>query len=97
MCRPLVSTVVEHSSAAFGTPSQPIMAEYDTRTDEALSRLVTTLPSAASQILVAQLDEAVAEREDAMQDQPTPSLKHAHNITPDDCDSDEEHPLHASA
>ena len=37
------------------------MAEYDTRTDEALSRLVSTLPSAAAQILVAQLDEALAE------------------------------------
>ena len=39
------------------------MAEYDTRMDEALSRLVSTLPSAAAQILVAQLDEVLAERE----------------------------------
>ena len=63
-----------------------------------------TLPSAAAQILVAQLDEALTEREllwrnvlsgtaDAMQDQPTPSLWHARGITPDDDDGDQEHPL----
>ena len=46
MCRPLVSTMVDHISAAFGNPSQQIMAAYDTRTDEALTRLVSTLPSA---------------------------------------------------
>ena len=30
--------------------------------------------------------------EDAMQDQPTPSLRHARGITPDDGDGDDEHP-----
>ena len=39
MCRPLVSTLVGHFSGR--TPRQPIMAEYDTRTDEALTRLVS--------------------------------------------------------
>ena len=84
--------MVDHFSAPFGTPSQLIVAEYDTRTDEALTRFVSTLPSAAAQILVAQLDGALAEREllwrnvlfgteDAMQDQPTSSLRHAHGIT----------------
>ena len=87
MCRPLVSTMVDHFSHAFGTPSRPIMAEYDTHTDEALTRLVSTLPTNAAQLLVAQLGEALAERqllwrnvlsstEDATQDQPTPSLRH---------------------
>ena len=51
------------TSDAFGAPSQPIMAEHDTRTDEALSRLVSTLPAAVAQKLVAQLDEALAGRE----------------------------------
>ena len=50
-CRPLVSTMVDHFSAAFGAPSQHIMAEHDTRTDEALSRLVSTVPSALAQNL----------------------------------------------
>ena len=31
--------------------------------------------------------------EEAMQDQPTPSLRHARGITPDDVDGDDEHPL----
>ena len=45
MCRPLVSTIVDHFSIAFGVPSQSIMAEYDARTDAALARLVATLPT----------------------------------------------------
>ena len=40
MCRSLVSTMVDHFSLAIGTPSQPIMAECDARTDDALARLV---------------------------------------------------------
>ena len=43
MCRSLVSTMVGHFSLASGTPSQPIMAKYDARTDAALARLVSTL------------------------------------------------------
>ena len=58
MCRPLVSTMV-----AVSAPSQSITAKYDTRRDEALSRLVSTLPAAVAQNLVTQLDEALAERE----------------------------------
>ena len=80
------------------------MAEYDTRTDEALSRLVSTLPTAAAQELLAQLDEALSEREllwrnlltgseDAMRDLLAPSLRHAHGITLYDGDGDDEHPL----
>ena len=72
------------------------MAEYDTRTDEALSRLVSTLPSAAAQILVSQLDEALTEREllcrnvragteDAIREHPTPSWRHALGITASAC------------
>ena len=96
------STMVDHFSAAFSAPRQPIMAEYDTRTDEALSRLVSTLPAAVAQNLVAQLNEALAEREllwrnvlsgpDAVRDLPIPSLRQARGITPDDGDGDE-HPL----
>ena len=108
MCRFLVSSMVDHFSAAFGTPSQLIMAEYDTRTDEALIRFVSTLPSAAAQILVAQLDEALAERgllwrnvvsgpEDAMQDQPTPSLRRARGITTTMATVTRSTPLHTSA
>ena len=63
MCRPVVSTMVDHFSAAFSTPSQPIMDECDTRTEEALTRLVSTLPTNPARLLVAQLDEAWAERE----------------------------------
>ena len=37
MCRPLVSTMVDHFSLAFGVPKQSIMAEYDARTDAALA------------------------------------------------------------
>ena len=71
--------MVDHFSLAFGTPSQSIIAEYDARTDAALARLVSTLPTNATQLLLGQLDEALAERdllwrnvlsgtEDAMQD-----------------------------
>ena len=65
------------------------MAEYDTRTDEALSRLVPTHPTTAAQELLAKLDEAFSEREllwhnvftgsvDAMS---SPSLRHTRGIT----------------
>ena len=37
------------------------MAEYDARTDEALSRLESTLPTATALDLLAKLDEAYAE------------------------------------
>ena len=98
--RPLVSTTVDHF-AAFGTPSQPILAEYDTRTDEALARLASTLTTTFAQNLVAQVDEVLAERDivlrnvssgtdDAMRDLSTPSLRHARGITPD---GDDEHLL----
>ena len=88
----------------FWHPGKPIMAEYDARTDAALARLVSTLPTNAAQLLVGQLDEALAKREllchnvlsgieAAMQDLPFPSLRHARGITPDDGDGDDEHPL----
>ena len=62
------------------------MAEYDARTDAAFARLVSTLLANAAQLLLGQLDEALAEREllwrnvlsgteDAMQDLPSPSLR----------------------
>ena len=93
MCRPLVSTIVDHFSRAFGVPTQLITAEYDARTDAALTRLVATLPPNAAQLLLGQLDEALAERElswrnvlsgveEAIQDQPTPFLRHARGIAP---------------
>ena len=63
------------------------MAEYDARTDEALARLVSTLLTNAAQLLVGQL----AGTEDAMQDLPSPSLRHARGIIPDDGDGDDEH------
>ena len=83
MCRSLVSTMVGHFSRASGVPNQPVMAEYDSRTDVALARLVATLPPNAAQVLLGHLDEALAERElswrnvhsgveDAMQDQLPP-------------------------
>ena len=86
----LVSTTIDHLRLAFGTTSQPIMAEYDARADDALARLVSTLPTIAAQVLVALLDEALAEREllwrnvlsgteDAMQDLPSPSLSPRHH------------------
>ena len=62
-CRLLVSTMVDHFSRAFGVPNQLIMAEYDARTDAALTHLVATLPPNAAQLLLGQLDEALAQRE----------------------------------
>ena len=84
-------------------PRQTIMAEYDARTDEALSRLASTLPTATALDLLAKLDEAYAEShlswqnvlsgsEPAMRDQPSPAPRHARGITPDDGDGDDEHP-----
>ena len=95
--------MVDHFSHAFGVPNQRIMAEYDARTDAVVTRLVATLPPNAAPLHLGQLDEALAERElswsnvlsgveDAKQDQPTPSLRHARGITPDDGDGDDEHP-----
>ena len=55
--------MVDHFSLAFGVPSQSTTAEYDTRTDAALTRLVSTLPPPAAQDLSGQLDEALAECE----------------------------------
>ena len=79
MCRRLVTPVTDHPSAAL---NQRILTECDTRTDEALSRLVSTLTTAAA------LDEALSDRElllrnvltgteDAMRDLPAPSLRHS--------------------
>ena len=48
MCRPLVSTMVDHFSLAFGVSSQSIMAEYDTRTDAALTRQTMNTPCPGS-------------------------------------------------
>ena len=87
----------------LGPLVKSIMAEYDARTDEALSRLASTLPTAAALDLLAKLDEAYAEchlswqnvlsgSEPAMQDQPHPAPRHARGITPDDGDGDDEHP-----
>ena len=59
--RPLVVTMVDHLCAAIGASRQTIMAEYDTRTDEALSRLASTLPTATALELLTKLDEAHAE------------------------------------
>ena len=89
----LVTTVVDHVRAAFGGTSRLTLAEYDTRTGEALSRLVIALPAAAVQELLAQLDEALSEHEllwqnvltgsvDAIGDRPSPSFRHAWGITP---------------
>ena len=74
LSRPLVVTMVH-----------TIMAEYDARTDEALSCLASTLPTATALDLLAKLDEASAEShlswqnvlsgsEPAMRDQPSPAL-----------------------
>ena len=101
--RSTVVTMVDHLCTAIGASRQTIMAEYDARTDEALSRLASTLPTAAALDLLAKLDEAYAEchlswknvlsgSEPAMQDQPPPAPRHARGITPDDGDGDEEHP-----
>ena len=94
--------------AAIGASRQIIMAEYDARTDEALSRLASTLPTATALDLLAKLDEAYAEchlswqnvlsgSEPAMQDQPPPAPRHSRGITPDDGDGDDEHPALAKA
>ena len=103
LSRPLVVTMVDHLCAAIGASRQTIMAEYDARTDEALSRLASTLPTATALDLPAKLDEAYAEShlswqnvlsgsEPAMRDQPSPAPRHARGITPDDGDGDDEHP-----
>ena len=103
LSRHLVVTMVDHLSAAIGASRQTIMAEYDARTDEALSRLASTLPTATALELLAKLDEAYAEShlswqnvlsgsEPAMRDQPSPAPRHARGITHDDGDGDEEHP-----
>ena len=92
MSRPMVTTMVDHLCAAVGATNQLVLAECDTRTDEALSRLVSARPTAAAQELLAQLDGALFEHEllwrlrlagtgDAVRD-------------PDDGDGeDDEHPL----
>ena len=83
LSRPLVVTMVDHLCAAIGASRQTIMAEYDARTDEALSRLASTLPTASALDLLAKLDEAYAEShlswqnvlsgsEPAMRDHPPP-------------------------
>ena len=103
LSRPLAATMVDHLCAAIGASRQMIMAEYDARTHEALSRLASTLPSATALDLLAKLDEAYAEchlswqnvlsgSEPAMQDQPPPAPRHARGITPDDGDGGDEHP-----
>ena len=61
LSRPLVVTMVDHLCAAIGASRQTIMAEYDARTDEALSCLASTLPTATALDLLAKLDEAYAE------------------------------------
>ena len=92
MCRPLVTATVGRFCAAFGTPSQPIPAEYDTRTDEALSRLVCTLTVAVAQDLLVEVGEALPKRgllwrsvltgtDDAMRDLPTlPAARTRHHL-----------------
>ena len=103
LSRPLVVTMVDHLCAAIGASRQTIMAEYDARTDEALSRLASTLPTATALELLAKLDEAYAEShlswqnvlsgsEPAMRDQPSSAPRHAQGITPDDGDGDDERP-----
>ena len=102
LSRPLVVTMVDDLCAAIGASRQTIMAEYDARTDEASSRLDSTLPTATALDLLAKLDEAYAEShlswqnvlsgsELAMRDQPSPAPRHARGITPDDGDGDDEH------
>ena len=103
LSRPLVATMVDHLCAAIGASRETIMAEYDTRTDEALSCLSYTLSTAAALELLAKLDEALAEShllwqnvlsgsEPAMRDLPPSAPRHAQGITQDDGDGDEEHP-----
>ena len=85
--------MIDHFSTAIGTPSQPIMAEYDTRTDEALARVISTLQTNAAHILFAQLDEALAERELLWRN----VLSGTEDATPDDVKATTGTPLHASA
>ena len=103
LSRPLVATMVDHFCAAIGASRETIMAEYNTRTDEALSRLAFALSTAAALELLSKLDEALAEShllwqtvlsgsEPAMQDLPPSAPRHARGITPDDGDGNEEHP-----
>ena len=103
LSRPLVVTMMDHLCAASGASRQMMMAEYDARTDEALSRLASTLTTATALDLRAKLDEAYAAShlswqnvlsgsESAMRDQPSPAPRHARVITPDDGDGDDEHP-----
>ena len=61
LSRHLVVTMVDHLCAAIGASRQNIIAEYHARTDEALSRLASTLPTATALDLLAKLDEAHAE------------------------------------
>ena len=67
--------MVDHFSAAFGTLSQLIMAEYDTRhSHQLLPRswlLSLTRPLAERELL---WRDVPSETEDAMQDQPTSIL-----------------------
>ena len=70
----------------FGVPNQSITTAYDARTDAAIARHVSTLPPTVAHFLLSGM-------EDAMQDLPTPSFRHARGITPDDVDGDDEHPL----
>ena len=97
LSRPLVVTMVDHVCAAIGASRQTIMAEYDTRTDEALSRLASTLPTATALDLARGLRGVpslmvLSGSEPAMRDQPSPAPRHARGITPDDGDGDDEHP-----
>ena len=98
MCRPLVSTMVDHFSLAFGVANQLIMAEYDARTDAALTRLVSTLPPTRPSFYWDSLTKPwlivsfLAQR--PLWDRGRhPSLRHARGITPDDGDGDDEHHL----
>ena len=94
MSASLNGDLLDHFSAAFRTPSRSILAEYDTRTVEALSRLVSTLLAAVAQNLVAQWPNVLSGTEDAMRDQSTPSKRHARSMTSDN--GDDEHPSNAS-
>ena len=50
LSRPLVVTMVDHLCAAIGASRQTIMAEYDARTDEALSRLAARLGGTSASV-----------------------------------------------
>ena len=84
LSRPLVVTMVDHFCAATGACRQTVMAEYDARTDEALSRLASTLPTATALDLLAKLDEAYAESHLSWQNvlsgsEPCPSSRPGHH------------------